>query len=265
MLALSPFSWLHAGRRERQITYRSLPELVWRIICKYACTDGGRTACSLALVSKTVRAVSNPYRFHSVSLVEGSAAKPTILKQSLAKARQVALQDGTDIPRLRHLCLDLLFFTGFTSHPPDNQSLSSILSGVYRSIAPVLELSLEVSPHLESLCLFRTNWERPDLNIAGLFVLYILLECNDFPKLQELSIGGGYQGIFVNRDRPHEPLFPVLSRLHIMAAAIHPIDFDSLFRDAPHLLELRLQVTMSPLDQGVPGWMVSLAQSLSAF
>ena len=131
------------------------------------------------------------------------------------------------------------------------------------TLAP--ELISELSPYLESLCLFGTDWERLEVDVAELSVKYSPFKCNSFPKLRELSLGGGYGRMSINEDGPHEPLFPVLSRLHIMAAAIHPIDFDRLFRDAPHLSELRLQVTMSPVDQGVPGWMAGLAQSLSAF
>lgn len=48
------------------------PTELWQHIFACACTDGGRTGCSLSLVSKFVREASAPFRYQSV-LVEGTA------------------------------------------------------------------------------------------------------------------------------------------------------------------------------------------------
>ena len=46
------------------------PLELWEKIFALACTDGGFTGCSLSLVSRRVRALVEPFRYHSISLVE---------------------------------------------------------------------------------------------------------------------------------------------------------------------------------------------------
>lgn len=63
------------------------PLEVWENIVALACTDGGVTGCSLSLVSRTMRAVVSPVRFHSIAL--------TSSKQCFNFARAL---DGSDCP-----------------------------------------------------------------------------------------------------------------------------------------------------------------------
>ncbi|KZP25829.1 hypothetical protein FIBSPDRAFT_682436, partial [Athelia psychrophila] len=44
------------------------PVEVWQKIFAFSCVDGGRTGCSLSLVSKTFHDGSQRYRYHSVAL-----------------------------------------------------------------------------------------------------------------------------------------------------------------------------------------------------
>ncbi|KAI0666981.1 hypothetical protein C8Q78DRAFT_983035 [Trametes maxima] len=47
-----------------------LPPNVWRMVFRQACTDGGYTGCALSSTSGSVRRLSAPTRFYSVTLVD---------------------------------------------------------------------------------------------------------------------------------------------------------------------------------------------------
>ena len=81
------------------------PELLHEIFLN-ACTDGGRTGCSLALVSKATRALSSAARFNSVALMSGSNWKVRRFLKVFDEARHAANQEpGVAEPRIKHLCL----------------------------------------------------------------------------------------------------------------------------------------------------------------
>ncbi|KAJ3509310.1 hypothetical protein NMY22_g16342 [Coprinellus aureogranulatus] len=67
-----------------------LPAELWMYICSLACTDGGRTGRSLALVSRCINALSKPCRLQYLSLTT---------------------------PRQIHLLADLLESSGYTCSP----------------------------------------------------------------------------------------------------------------------------------------------------
>ncbi|KAI0674822.1 hypothetical protein C8Q78DRAFT_503570 [Trametes maxima] len=84
----------------------TLPTDVWHHILHFACTDGGYTSRALARVSKTIRAVSAAYRFHSVRLAKLRTIQKFLVLYEAALATAAA--DGTDPPRVRHLLLRFL-------------------------------------------------------------------------------------------------------------------------------------------------------------
>ena len=45
------------------------PVEILDIIFKLACSDGGKTGCALSLVSRSMRSITHPFRFHSVALI----------------------------------------------------------------------------------------------------------------------------------------------------------------------------------------------------
>ena len=75
-------------------------------IFELACTDGGYTGCSLSLVSKHIRALSRLNRFHSISLVSGTAQQlARFLNCFDAECEAARAQNGGRTPLVRHLCI----------------------------------------------------------------------------------------------------------------------------------------------------------------
>ncbi|KZT30203.1 hypothetical protein NEOLEDRAFT_1127122 [Neolentinus lepideus HHB14362 ss-1] len=72
-------------------------ELLYDIIC-LACCDGGLTACSLRLVSRAWRALTNPYQFRSVSFAGGP-------QEIQAFLRAFEASNAASRANLRHICL----------------------------------------------------------------------------------------------------------------------------------------------------------------
>ena len=70
-----------------------LPIELLSSIATYACIDGGRTGCSLSLVSRYVRAATRRVRYQSVALLQRSSI--------IAFSRVV--QTSSDCPSLSHL------------------------------------------------------------------------------------------------------------------------------------------------------------------
>ncbi|OJT03828.1 hypothetical protein TRAPUB_5517 [Trametes pubescens] len=88
-------------------TLESLPNELLFIIFQLACTDGGRTGCNLALVSKSIHATSRAARFHSVSLLSGISGRLVHLLRTFNAAKAEARAEGAPAPFIRHLCISL--------------------------------------------------------------------------------------------------------------------------------------------------------------
>ncbi len=150
-------------------------------IFTYACTDGGYTGCSLSLISKHIRAVSRPARFHSVSLTRASAEQVAQFSSCLLAERARSIDMGA-MPRVRHLCLTaakrsvglLVYLERAIARVDDTEQL--------QFSADVMTLLTIVAPDLLSLSLV----SRLPLYIAGLPLPDIRRV--SFPVLQELSI-----------------------------------------------------------------------------
>ena len=98
---------LACDQKHRRKPLGYLPFGLLHIIFLEACTDGGRTGCSLSLVSKDIRRLSRASRFHSVSLLTPSLWKLRLFQQAYDKARDAAIREDAPwtTPRVRHLCL----------------------------------------------------------------------------------------------------------------------------------------------------------------
>jgi hypothetical protein len=55
------------SRVEADHGWRILPPEIWQHIARFACTDGGYTGCVLSLVSREMRAITNPSRYHTLA------------------------------------------------------------------------------------------------------------------------------------------------------------------------------------------------------
>ncbi|KAI0666591.1 hypothetical protein C8Q78DRAFT_1082863 [Trametes maxima] len=199
----------------------SLPLEILQSIFALACTDGGRTGCSLALTSVSVRAAARIARFHSVSLV----AYPARLEPFVALYTRECAPALGDRPRIAHLHLTV---------PPDSLSLLDPEPAPTRKGPTPVEytasyktaartLTRLVAADVETLALqygFRAadvaggSWldfiDRPLPRLRALSVLGLL----DLAPLlaPELSSSPPTQ----TQTQTPTPLFPALTHLHIV-------------------------------------------------
>lgn len=136
-----------------QMAMQRCPVEIWEQILSNACTDGGYTGCSLSVVSRTMRDVSRPFRYHSVALLDYTRC-----------VWFANLVERTTSPLLvRHL------FVSATSANADMSTTAKPLHTILRATAPtllslavhgvdffqVLDSSTELYPVLEDL---ETDW-----------------------------------------------------------------------------------------------------------
>ncbi|PIL37521.1 hypothetical protein GSI_01215 [Ganoderma sinense ZZ0214-1] len=235
-----------------------------------ACTDGGRTGCSLSLVSKEIRKRSRAVRFYSVSLLTPSLWKLLRFLHEFGKRRDTAIrgQPPHTMPVVRHLCLlvdipnelcrdsldvkrakqdflhpDYSLQRRFRNYVLDNsrrrrgwrelpQELAlEMLRLEWAYYYAAVMLLEQVAGDLYSLCLYQFPHNR-DRRGEG-----PLQPCvKTFPNLRELWLGGrdGRDASLFLRDTS----FPVLRRLH-MRADFAP-DIMHWLSVAPRLDSLRI-------------------------
>ncbi|KAI0636541.1 hypothetical protein C8Q77DRAFT_1154475 [Trametes polyzona] len=217
----------------------------------YACTDGGQTGCSLALVSKRIRATSRPARFYSVALFS-SATKI----EKFLHAYQLERERATEmLPRVRHLWLSYdedgqgdpgaplsapavtpstmpasraEFLAALQRRSQSWRSAQVNLDDQYNRVIPML--IREVAPDLYSLALNQSRW-RSNATVRCYF-----------PRLQELTcIGGDPSFLPFSSADGSAPLYPSLKRLHhILTPNRKDVNFLNWGLHAPALTHLRV-------------------------
>ncbi|KAL1947809.1 hypothetical protein VTO73DRAFT_13533 [Trametes versicolor] len=218
-------------------------------IFAFACTDGGRTGCSLALVCKHFREVSRPLRFHSVAL---TGAPDQLKRFFVLFERERADLGSTSASKVRHafirtvrlkaLPLDQASSTSVSGEttpseedvehghgceddddvaaPRTRFEYTELLSALLRAIAPTLEtlvfLPLNITLDVEPL----------DPGIV-------------FPVLHELTLGSPL--LYYTSNNPTPPLpqraYPSLTRLHLRSS-IHGQRSDDWVYHAPGLTHI---------------------------
>ena len=237
------------------------------LISFFACTDGGRTGCSLALVSKRMNYASRPARFYSVSLINSA----TQIEQFLACYEAERARAKDMIPRVRHLCVSL-FGKGLDASnassaamqgPPKSRaeflawsqrraqtwrSAQDNMDEQFNRVIPALMRA--VSPDLRSLALMQAQWRSA-----------MVVRCT-FPCLEELNLVGGDPSFmpfeFLPSDRP---VYPALKRLHHIFSLVNKdVDFLKWAQHAPNLTHLRVsrldhhpRVTVDSLEHVMGG------------
>ncbi|TBU38809.1 hypothetical protein BD309DRAFT_994195 [Dichomitus squalens] len=233
-----------------------LPLEILHSIFLDACTDGGKTGCSLSLVSKGIHAASRAARFHSVSLLAPTLVNLYRFLMVYNDACSAAKNAGVGTPRVQHLCLLVDIFSGDGNsvpgvkhagrdkrnqrhlgrladlHDRENNAPRGTLAAHLRAVyhAGVVILLNMVAGDLTSLCLYRFPHDPMSPTVVPAF-----------PKLQELWLGGeDTRSPFVFfRDRDDSgPRFPQLRRLHTRVDG-----HASIWRwceDAPRLRDVRI-------------------------
>ena len=214
-------------------------------IFRLACVDGGYTGCSLSLVSHLVRSRSRTWRFHSISLVSGTAQQLAKFLRCFQKERAIAQSTGSDrLPTLRHLCISAAEGEEVRGewrryHTRDKQYDGSWEATVELErecyIADLTELIQLVGADLRTLSLVHSQG-RPKLTRLP------AIRCTGFPVLEELTITNPDPFIPDPGADCLLPFYPRLARLHLLLA-------DGLCDEilrwaddgrAPHITHLRL-------------------------
>ncbi|KZT23086.1 hypothetical protein NEOLEDRAFT_1136948 [Neolentinus lepideus HHB14362 ss-1] len=179
----------------------SLPNELLEAIFSEALLDGGRTACCLRLVSKSMRALIEPFRFYRVELtstaVSGSRALPSQYQQFLStyKAASPIAQGGG----IRHL--------------------SSTVEELYQGVLHVGEFANELvalaAPTLRTL---RLHCRSTTFGFVDQFKNWIASN-TQFPQLTDCTMFGvsAVDHLIISPDRCC--LFPLLRSLRISFTA----------------------------------------------
>ncbi|EPQ53780.1 hypothetical protein GLOTRDRAFT_131111 [Gloeophyllum trabeum ATCC 11539] len=231
----------------RQTVMVEFPVEIWEPIFSLACTDDGRTGCSLSLVSKFIHKVSAPLRYQSV-LLEGITQMSSFLRvmkgnpESTPKVECLLLCDRS--PDLCHVDKE--------SCSDTPQALSQAWRAVLHELLPV------VSHYLRTLTVFthaRRDFLLPDVSLPMLEELIIHGDCED--RVTHQTLGS-----------PPIPLLPSLLRLHVEGRTHHP-GFNgvadmllSLSHSAPSLAHLTIWALMFSLakspDPSRFSWLTAL-------
>ncbi|KAI8982798.1 hypothetical protein BD414DRAFT_548866, partial [Trametes punicea] len=225
-------------------------------------TDGGRTGCSLALVSRRIRAASRSSRFYSVALF----SSPRKIKQFLYAYERERSRAPDMLPRVRHLWLSYYDESGqecptpaMASSPPTSRdeflaflrrrtqnwrSAQEKLDEQYNHLIPMLIRA--VAADLHSLAVNQARWRSTGI-----------VKCC-FPRLRELTLVGGDPSFLPFSSVEDDcPLYPSLRRLHhILTPVRKDVNFLDWARHAPMLTHLRV----SRLDYNPRATVESLEQ-----
>jgi hypothetical protein len=205
-----PSRGVEAGR-----DWRILPTELWQQIALFACVDGGRTGCSLSLVSQEMRAITSHCRYHTLAF--SSSRRLVLFAKHLERAwlAQVACAAMIIAPQpIAHRR-----YNRFESWP--DEALDA------RGIAAALIVLHAVAPALELLC--SVTW--------GALGYTRVLELMEFPALRDLIWDEGDMAPTTAR-----ATLPSLRRLHVSRLTL-PTAFATL---APNLVELRISRALEP-------------------
>ena len=203
-----------------------LPSELLEAIFTLSCTDGGRTGCSLAVVSRHIRAAARTARFHSIILQSGSASQLHRFLSLLTAERAV---DTPLKPRLKHLYVSSPksdkdnflrpFCRQYVGGRRPRQVEDQAEEYSQERLAFIKNLSLllrTISAEVETLCLaqsgdgYRWTTEIPFPVPEA--------ECGEFTVLRELTVVGGGM-TFSNAPTKDKVVYPSLARLHLVTAA----------------------------------------------
>jgi hypothetical protein len=206
------------SRVEAEHGWRILPPEVWQHIARFACTDGGYTGCVLSLVSREMRAVTAPSRYHTLAFFN-----PRDITLFAAHLERVGLA--------RVICVVMLiapqpdanedFSPGaWPRKTVDQMTVADAALIVLRAVAPTLEMLCSVA------------WGAVgDKNV---------LELIEFPVLRDLIWD---EGVLDPCGTVHvRGALPSLRRLHV-SFLIRP---ETLVILAPNLVELRISRVFAP-------------------
>ena len=236
------------------------------LITFFACTDCGKTGCSLTLVSKQIHYASCPTHFYPISFINS----PFQIKKCLACYNNVHTCSTNYVPHVLHLCPSF-FDKGLETAPPPMalftpssspltsqaafmasfqlcaqhwNSAQTNMDTYYTRIIP--ELICAVAPDLQSLALIQVQWWSASI------------VCCQFPCLTELTLAGGYPSFLpFSFVLSNCLLYPALGRLHHIVSLVNKdVNYLQWAWHTPNLTHLHVshmgyypQITMDTLEQ----------------
>lgn len=227
--------------------FEGIPTELLHYVFLMACTDGGRTGCSLSLTSKFVRDTSRAARFHSVLIL---CRHPEALRRFLARIhadREISVTTQSNMPKVRHLYLA----SGRRKCAGDmyiEPSADEELQNFRQDVAALIEL---VAPDLVTFTLVHggQHWTL-ELELPATIAVKA-----GFPNLEELTIVGGdlpFSEPFLPPadDAGDEVVpFPDLTHLHVFRC-VGSYNFRDWSRRAPSLTHVRISdLTRGPSQQ----------------
>ncbi|KAI0657878.1 hypothetical protein C8Q70DRAFT_1055260 [Cubamyces menziesii] len=237
-----------------------LPFELLEYIFRLACADGGKTGCSLSLVSRHIRAASRSSRFNSVALRYGVRSQLDQFVATYERVCEEAVMQDAPRPHVRHMALVLI--VDVEKYPEEERRIvvssdivlydgPCVLAQEYRE--GIARLFQRVSTaHLESLLLLGCDMTVHRVEEHCVFCQPIA--CPDgFPKLRELSLTVGGNIPFVHGANPDrggngtpsqdsKPLFPALKRLYMWLEHGTEMDLESWATRTPRLEALEVTV-----------------------
>ncbi|KAI0334672.1 hypothetical protein GY45DRAFT_1318281 [Cubamyces sp. BRFM 1775] len=205
-----------------------LPFELLEQIFRLACTDGGRTGCSLSLVSKHVRAASISTRFRSVSIpVSEDTLQLDRFFQSFEHACVQAILQRAPRPHVRHMCLRL------ASAPQKTSLHAAVLSKQTRNRRGTKHYRMNASELTDSTA----SAQRLSRAIITLFQRVGTVSLESLALVgDEVSCSQGGLNLL------HSPEgFPNLREL-VMAVCTAEVDFAWWAANAPRLERVRVVV-----------------------
>lgn len=245
------------ARRPRAFArIQDLPVELRQEIFIRACSDGGRTGCSLSAVSHSFRKEVFPVRYHSVALTGLAQVAAFTAHYQRVRATVARSPSPTSYPKVRHLYVmshrEMLRRKVYEHDDTDNDldhafSAMTLAPGRGRAstLAPLPALLRFVAPDLITLTL-ATTYAHTTL-FAG---------CAQFPILRDLTIAR-MQGVdipTVGAPALPRPLFPRLERLHIaMGVLDHSLEhlFCHWTELAPRTVKIRISDAPARVGPGL--------------
>lgn len=215
-----------------------IPPELWATIFSYACTDPGRTGCSLSLVCRSFRdiLVAASVDIQTVQLC-GEPAMQSFLRLLQSRERRKR--------RVRYLLVTNSYGRDRLKRPRPNGDHASPTAGISeeksRSLPQLLKRILHIIDHhaLLSLCLFIIPY--------GVPISHTSLFAEPFPSLTTLVLSGPISPPFFTRFVPA----PKLKRIHIARHSGLPDDLDTIIATiAPNLEYLTLSGVRELSDMG---------------
>ncbi|KAI0636538.1 hypothetical protein C8Q77DRAFT_1246707 [Trametes polyzona] len=201
---------------------KELPTELYLTIFAFACTDGGRSACSLALTCRWFREIVRPLRFHSVILTGAPEQLETFHAQLQEARRADESETAAKVHHLFFRTIDITRIEDFNWQPQVPQGrrrvgrqYNSLVSTIMRAVAPTFETLVYIP-----------DQHQPPLIAVFPCVRGLALATHRHPYTHTVSVS--------------RPMFPALTHLHLLSGQMRTVAVEGWAYQAPRVTHLRI-------------------------